>query len=73
MPGMNGYEVCSTLKALEQTRDIPIIFLSSKDEESDEVKGFELGAVDYVSKPIFPQILLASGRRQLSWPVERQL
>jgi signal transduction histidine kinase/DNA-binding response OmpR family regulator len=72
MPGMNGYEVCSTLKALEQTRDIPIIFLSSKDEESDEVKGFELGAVDYVSKPIFPQILLARVKTHIALNHARQ-
>ncbi len=55
MPGMNGYEVCSRLKADERTRDIPVIFITSKSEDEDETKGFELGAVDYITKPFsFP-------------------
>jgi len=51
MPEMNGYQVCEKLKANDQTRDIPVIFLSALNEVSDKVKGFYLGAVDYITKP----------------------
>ena len=51
MPVLDGYEVCRTLKADASTREIPIIFLTAKGEHEDILKGFELGAVDYVSKP----------------------
>ncbi|MES9937148.1 MAG: response regulator [Sedimenticola sp.] len=57
MPEMDGYEVCRRLKADESTRDIPIIFLTAKAEVEDETKGLELGAVDYITKPISPPIL----------------
>jgi len=59
MPEMDGYEVCQQLKANENTRDIPVIFLTVKSELNDEVRGFELGAVDYISKPISPAIVKA--------------
>ena len=59
MPGMDGYEVCRRLKADPQTSDIPVIFLTVKSEVSDEIKGFELGAVDYISKPMSPPIVQA--------------
>ena len=52
MPEMDGYEVCSLLKADERTRDIPVIFLTARTDTSDEQKGLELGAVDYITKPI---------------------
>ncbi len=51
MPGMSGYEVCQQLKAIEQTKDIPIIFLSALDAPFDKVKAFEIGGVDYITKP----------------------
>lgn len=51
MPGTDGYEVCELLKAEEQTRDIPVMFLTAKTDVEDKVKGFELGAVDYITKP----------------------
>ncbi len=51
MPGMDGYEVCRRLKADPQTRGIPIIFVTAKSDESDETKGLEIGAVDYITKP----------------------
>jgi DNA-binding response OmpR family regulator len=51
MPGMNGYEVCQRLKADEWTRDIPVIFLSALDEALDKVKAFEMGGIDYITKP----------------------
>ena len=59
MPEMDGYEVCRYLKSQESTRNIPIIFLTAKTQEGDETRGFELGAVDYITKPITPAILLA--------------
>jgi len=58
MPGMDGYEVCERLKAVEETRDIPVIFVTAKTEVEDEVKGFKLGAVDYITKPISPPRVL---------------
>ncbi len=57
MPEMDGYEVCARLKADERTRDIPVIFVSVKDEPQDIVKGFTVGGVDYVPKPITAEIL----------------
>jgi PleD family two-component response regulator len=65
MPGMDGYEVCRQLKSDPQTSDIPVIFLTTKSEVADEEKGFELGAVDYITKPISPPILLARVRTHL--------
>ncbi|APW38750.1 hypothetical protein RD110_17345 [Rhodoferax koreense] len=59
MPQIDGYEVCRRLKANPATRDIPVIFLTAKSDEEAEEKGFELGAVDYITKPISPPILLA--------------
>ena len=51
MPGIDGYEVCRRLQANELTRDIPVIFLSARQETSSKAKGFALGAVDYITKP----------------------
>lgn len=59
MPGMDGYEVCRRLKADERTRAIPIIFISILEEERDKVKGFQAGAVDYITKPFQPEEVLA--------------
>ncbi len=59
MPDMNGYEVCRRLKENPVTRDIPVIFLTVKSEVADEVKGFALGAVDYILKPVSPPIVKA--------------
>ncbi len=50
MPKMDGYEVCRQLKAGKETSDIPIIFLSAQADDGDQVKGLELGAVDYIDK-----------------------
>ncbi len=65
MPGMDGYEVCSRLKANPETVDIPIIFLTAKAEVADEAHGLDLGAVDYITKPISPPIVLARVRNHL--------
>ncbi|MCB1851876.1 MAG: two-component system response regulator [Gammaproteobacteria bacterium] len=59
MPGMDGYEVCRQLKGNPHTRDIPVIFLTIKSEVSDEVRGFNLGASDYITKPMSPPIVSA--------------
>jgi putative two-component system response regulator len=66
MPSMDGYEVCRQLKANVHTRDIPVIFLTAKTAEDDEEFGLELGAVDYITKPISPAIVLARLRTQLA-------
>ncbi|MBT4289564.1 MAG: response regulator, partial [Deltaproteobacteria bacterium] len=51
MPGMDGFEVCKILKEKDNTKDIPIIFLTARSEPKDVIKGFQLGAVDYLRKP----------------------
>jgi PAS domain S-box-containing protein len=66
MPGMDGYEACRHLKANKTTADIPIIFLSGLTQAFDKVKGFALGAVDYVVKPIETEELLARVRTHLT-------
>ena len=58
MPGMDGFEVCRRLKAADETREIPVIFLSALDDTLNKVKGFGVGAVDYISKPFQPQEVL---------------
>lgn len=66
MPEMDGYEVCQHLKAGVKTRDIPVIFLTAKTEVADETHGLELGAVDYITKPISPPIVLARVKTHLA-------
>ncbi|MCY4746264.1 two-component system response regulator [Pelomonas sp. UHG3] len=66
MPDMDGYEVCRRLKAGTRTRDIPVIFLTAKSEIEDETHGLALGAVDYLTKPISPPIVLARVRTHLT-------
>jgi len=65
MPDIDGYQVCRQLKANAATCDIPVIFLTAKSEEDEEQKGLELGAVDYITKPINPSIVLARIKTQL--------
>lgn len=66
MPGMDGFEVCRQLKNNIETRKIPIIFVTAKSEVADEQQGFELGAADYISKPVRPPIVLARVQAQLA-------
>jgi DNA-binding response OmpR family regulator len=66
MPGIDGFETCRQLKANEHTRDIPIIFMTALDNVEDKVRGFELGAVDYVTKPIEQKEVLARINTHLS-------
>ncbi|WP_010489582.1 response regulator [Pseudomonas sp. S9] len=65
MPGMDGYEVCRALKQNPQTQAIPVIFLTAKSEIADEQLGFDLGAVDYITKPISPPIVMARVKSHL--------
>jgi two-component system, OmpR family, phosphate regulon response regulator PhoB len=58
LPGMSGLDVCRELRAGERTRDIPIIMLTAKSEETDQVVGYSLGADDYVTKPFSNKVLL---------------
>jgi two-component system phosphate regulon response regulator PhoB len=58
LPGLSGFDVCRELRGGERTRDIPIIILSAKAEETDQVVGFSLGADDYVTKPFSVKVLL---------------
>jgi len=58
LPGMDGLEVCRLLRAGERTRDIPIIMITAKTEETDQVVGYSIGADDYVAKPFSNKVLL---------------
>ncbi len=65
LPGLDGYEVCERLRSRAETETIPIIFLSAKTEEEDQVKGLMLGGDDYLTKPVSPQVILAHVRAVL--------
>jgi putative two-component system response regulator len=65
MPGMSGFEVCKRIKANPRRRDIPIIFVTALGEGEDERHGLELGAIDYVTKPINPAIVTARVRNHI--------
>jgi putative two-component system response regulator len=66
MPDMDGYEVCRRLKDAAETRNIPVIFLTARGEVADEQRGFDVGAVDYITKPISAPIVLARVRTHLT-------
>ena len=65
MPDMDGYEVCRKLKAAASTQHIPVIFLTAMADAEDEAKGLSLGAVDYITKPINPELVRARVRNHL--------
>lgn len=65
MPDMDGYETCRQLKQNPRTNTIPVLFLTSKNEEHDEATGFDVGAVDYITKPFSPTVVLARIKTQL--------
>jgi two-component system, sensor histidine kinase and response regulator len=73
MPGMDGYQLCTILKGDPGTRDIPIIFVTAMCQEEDEIKGLELGAIDYVTKPISPHIVRARVKNHLELKRYRDL
>lgn len=70
MPDINGYQVCSTLKSDEETSEIPVIFLSALNEVFDKVKAFQVGAVDYITKPFQPEEVLV--RLQTHLTIQQQ-
>jgi serine phosphatase RsbU (regulator of sigma subunit) len=72
MPGMDGYEVCTKLKADLRTQDIPVIFLTGQTESADETRGFEAGAVDYIHKPFSPAVVAARVQTHLALREARQ-
>jgi putative two-component system response regulator len=65
MPGMDGFEVCKRLKADKKWEKIPVIFITAMNEIKDEARGFEVGAVDYINKPVSPPIVQARVRTHL--------
>jgi putative two-component system response regulator len=65
MPEMDGYEVCQRLKADEKTRQIPVIFITAMTDDKNEAKGLGMGAVDYITKPISPELVRARVRNHL--------
>ncbi|NJO90508.1 MAG: response regulator [Chloroflexia bacterium] len=65
MPEMDGYETCRRLKSDDETKDIPVLFMSALTEVFDKVKAFNLGAVDYVTKPINVEELLVRVHTQV--------
>ncbi|HPL96446.1 MAG TPA: response regulator [Smithellaceae bacterium] len=65
MPELDGYEVLKRLKADEDTKKIPIIFVTSKNKDEDETKGLEMGAVDYIHKPFNPAVVKARVKAHL--------
>ncbi|TAN53879.1 MAG: response regulator [Methylococcaceae bacterium] len=66
MPGMDGYEVCRRLKEEPATRDVPIIFITARDGVEDQTRGLETGAVDFITKPVNPLVVLARMRTHLA-------
>ena len=66
MPGMDGYAVCQALKRQPLTAHIPVIFVTALTDTQDETRGFDVGAVDYITKPVSPPVVRARVRTQLS-------
>jgi putative two-component system response regulator len=73
MPDRNGYDVCRTLKADTATCEIPVIFLTAHDSAADITHGFKVGAVDFIAKPVIPEVLLARVRTHLRLTETRRL
>jgi diguanylate cyclase (GGDEF)-like protein len=72
LPDIDGYKVCRILKSREQTRTIPIIFISSLDSESDKIRAFREGAVDYITKPFFIEEVVVRIETQLNFFKQQQ-
>ncbi|RKZ93346.1 MAG: hypothetical protein DRR19_01485 [Candidatus Parabeggiatoa sp. nov. 1] len=73
MPGMDGFEVCQRLKSQENTKYIPIIFLTALTEVADKMKGFKLGAADYITKPFQQEEVLARVNAHITLRKQQQL
>ena len=72
MPELDGFEVCKILKESFSTKNIPVIFVTSKDDEVDENKGFSIGAMDYITKPVRPSVVLSRVKTQLALHDQRK-
>ena len=72
MPGMNGFEVCEKLKADETTARIPVIFVTAMNDGTNEEHGLQVGAADYLTKPICPPVVRARVRKQLELEQHRE-
>jgi putative two-component system response regulator len=68
MPEMDGYETLKQIKSLDRAGDIPVIFLTAKDEPDFEIKGFEYGATDYITKPFVKSVFLARVKNRITAP-----
>ena len=73
MPEIDGYSVCKQIKADDATRDIPVIFISALDEPINKIKAFDIGGVDYITKPFSPQAVLARVKAHLALKREKEL
>jgi diguanylate cyclase (GGDEF)-like protein len=73
MPGLDGHEVCRRLQADEATRDIPVIFVTAQSDEASEARGLELGAVDFISKPVNPTVVRARVKTHLTLKAQSDL
>lgn len=73
MDGIDGYEVCRRLKADAESRDIPVIFITAQGGEADEVRGLQLGAVDFIAKPINPVIVRARVQTHLTLKLQSDI
>lgn len=73
MPGMDGYEVCKKIKDKEETKNIPVIFITAKTEDEDEAKGLKIGAVDYIRKPFYAPIVKSRVRTQLDLKLKTEM
>ena len=72
MPGIDGYEVCKRLKANAATKDIPVIFLTAKNDIEDAQRGFDLGGADYITKPVLPPVVLARIHTHIALKLARE-
>ena len=73
MPGMDGYETLTELKNMECSKDIPVVFVTSKNENQDEAKGLQLGAVDYIKKPFYLPIVEARVQTHLELKLKNEI
>ncbi len=72
MPGIDGFEVCKRLSSNAKTKDIPVIFITAKNETADEQHGFEVGCVDFLSKPVHSLLVLARVKAHLVVQAQKQ-
>ena len=73
MPGMDGFEVCTRLRADEATRNIPVIFVTAHSDAAQETRGLEAGAVDFISKPVNPAVVRARVKTHLTLKLQSDL